>query len=253
MARRRAHPPQPRPLRRSRSPRKKRRSRKRQRPRQLQQRRWQQRASSGAGTDVVMPQMGESIFEGTITKWLKKVGDSVQRDEPLFEISTDKVDAEIPSPAGGTLSEIKVEAGSTVQINTVVAVIGGGAAKASAPAAATRACSNSRHCDCSGAASAAPAATCRGGFAWRTASLLAAGAQDCEGASARSAAGSGNRVERPHHQGRCAAVHRERWCGQGRRESSLLAAAAPAAPLPRRSLLARRPRWLVRSRANWCR
>jgi pyruvate dehydrogenase E2 component (dihydrolipoamide acetyltransferase) len=91
---------------------------------------------SGSGTDVVMPQMGESIFEGTITKWLKKVGDSVQRDEPLFEISTDKVDAEIPSPAAGTLSEIKVEAGSTVQINTVVAVIGGGAGKASAPAAA---------------------------------------------------------------------------------------------------------------------
>ena len=94
-------------------------------------------SSSGAGTDVVMPQMGESIFEGTITKWLKKVGDSVQRDEPLFEISTDKVDAEIPAPASGTLSEIKVEAGNTVQINTVVAVIGGGAAKASAPAAAT--------------------------------------------------------------------------------------------------------------------
>ncbi len=92
-------------------------------------------ASSGGGTNVVMPQMGESIFEGTITKWLKKVGDSVQRDEPLFEISTDKVDAEIPSPAGGTLSEIKVEAGNTVQINTVVAVIGGGAAKTSAPAA----------------------------------------------------------------------------------------------------------------------
>lgn len=91
---------------------------------------------SGGGTDVVMPQMGESIFEGTITKWLKKVGDNVQRDEPLFEISTDKVDAEIPSPASGPLSEIKVEAGSTVQINTVVAVIGGGAAKASAPAAA---------------------------------------------------------------------------------------------------------------------
>lgn len=93
-------------------------------------------ATSGGGTDVVMPQMGESIFEGTITKWLKKVGDNVQRDEPLFEISTDKVDAEIPSPASGALSEIKVEAGSTVQINTVVAVIGGGAAKASAPAAA---------------------------------------------------------------------------------------------------------------------
>ena len=82
-----------------------------------------------------MPQMGESIFEGTITKWLKKVGDSVQRDEPLFEISTDKVDAEIPSPSSGTLSEIKVEAGNTVQINTVVAVIGGDVATASAPVA----------------------------------------------------------------------------------------------------------------------
>ncbi len=92
-------------------------------------------AAAGMGTDVVMPQMGESIFEGTITKWLKKPGDSVQRDEPLFEISTDKVDAEIPSPASGVLSEIKVEAGSTVQINTVVAVIGGGAAGTSAPTA----------------------------------------------------------------------------------------------------------------------
>jgi pyruvate dehydrogenase E2 component (dihydrolipoamide acetyltransferase) len=107
-------------------------------------------ASSGGGTDVVMPQMGESIFEGTITKWLKKVGDSVQRDEPLFEISTDKVDAEIPSPAAGTLSEIKVEAGNTVQINTVVAVIGGGAAKASAPPATSASTSN---------AAAAPDAT----------------------------------------------------------------------------------------------
>jgi len=85
-------------------------------------------------TDVVMPQMGESITEGTLTKWLKKVGDAVQRDEPLFEISTDKVDAEIPSPSAGTLQEIKVAEGATVQINTVVAVIGDGAA-ASAPAA----------------------------------------------------------------------------------------------------------------------
>src|ERR1700744_5883917 len=88
-------------------------------------------------TDVIMPQMGESIFEGTITKWLKKPGATVQRDEPLFEISTDKVDAEIPSPAAGTLSEIKVEAGNTVQINTVVAVIGeAGGPAASAPAPA---------------------------------------------------------------------------------------------------------------------
>ena len=88
-------------------------------------------------TDVIMPQMGESIFEGTITKWLKKVGDTVQRDEPLFEISTDKVDAEIPSPAAGVLTEIKAAEGTTVQINTVVAVIGGaagGSASAVAPA-----------------------------------------------------------------------------------------------------------------------
>jgi pyruvate dehydrogenase E2 component (dihydrolipoamide acetyltransferase) len=93
-------------------------------------------SSSGKAIDVVMPQMGESIFEGTITKWLKKVGDTVAQDEPLFEISTDKVDAEIPSPTAGTLTEIKVAEGATVQINTVVAVIGGTAGAVAAPAAA---------------------------------------------------------------------------------------------------------------------
>ncbi len=80
-------------------------------------------------TDVVMPQMGESIAEGTITKWLKNVGDHVERDEPLFEISTDKVDAEIPSPAAGTLTEIKFKEGDTVEVNTVVAVLDGDGAK----------------------------------------------------------------------------------------------------------------------------
>ncbi|HEX5432999.1 MAG TPA: 2-oxoglutarate dehydrogenase, E2 component, dihydrolipoamide succinyltransferase [Candidatus Angelobacter sp.] len=91
----------------------------------------------GASTDVVMPQMGESIFEGTITKWLKQPGEKVQRDEPLFEISTDKVDAEIPAPISGVLREIRVKEGSTVQVNTVVAVIGGaGAAAPAQPAAA---------------------------------------------------------------------------------------------------------------------
>ena len=93
-------------------------------------------------TDVIMPQMGESIFEGTITKWLKKPGDKVQRDEPLFEISTDKVDAEIPSPASGVLQEIKVAEGNTVQVNTIVGSIsadGEGAAKAAAPAPAAKA------------------------------------------------------------------------------------------------------------------
>jgi pyruvate dehydrogenase E2 component (dihydrolipoamide acetyltransferase) len=87
-------------------------------------------------TDVVMPQMGESIFEGTITKWLKKPGDKVERDEPLFEISTDKVDAEIPSPSAGVLREIKVNEGQTVPIQTVVAVIDGAGSAAAAPAPA---------------------------------------------------------------------------------------------------------------------
>ncbi|HXF26508.1 MAG TPA: 2-oxoglutarate dehydrogenase, E2 component, dihydrolipoamide succinyltransferase [Bryobacteraceae bacterium] len=87
--------------------------------------------------DVVMPQMGESIVEGTLTKWLKKAGDRVERDEPLFEISTDKVDTEIPAPSAGVLSEVLVEEGKTVAISTVVAKIdesGSGAAAPSAPA-----------------------------------------------------------------------------------------------------------------------
>jgi pyruvate dehydrogenase E2 component (dihydrolipoamide acetyltransferase) len=84
--------------------------------------------------DVKMPQMGESIAEGTIVRWLKQVGDSVKRDEPLFEISTDKVDAEIPAPASGVLSEIKVKEGETVAVNTVVAVINGGGAQPAAEA-----------------------------------------------------------------------------------------------------------------------
>jgi pyruvate dehydrogenase E2 component (dihydrolipoamide acetyltransferase) len=86
--------------------------------------------------DVIMPQMGESIFEGTITKWLKKPGDKIDRDEPLFEISTDKVDAEIPSPAAGVLKEIRVSEGQTVPVQTVVGTIDAvGAAAAAAPPA----------------------------------------------------------------------------------------------------------------------
>src|SRR5216684_9302717 len=84
-------------------------------------------------TDVVMPQMGESIAEGTIVRWIKKVGDTVDRDEPLFEISTDKVDAEIPSPAAGVITEIRAKEGETVEVNTLVAVIGEAGSK---PAAA---------------------------------------------------------------------------------------------------------------------
>jgi pyruvate dehydrogenase E2 component (dihydrolipoamide acetyltransferase) len=90
-------------------------------------------------TDVVMPQMGESIAEGTIVRWIKKVGDTVDRDEPLFEISTDKVDAEIPSPAAGVVSEIRVKEGETVAINTIVAVIGSAVASAAAPSTAASA------------------------------------------------------------------------------------------------------------------
>ena len=91
---------------------------------------------STPGTEVRMPQMGESITEGTITKWLKNVGDTIQRDEPIFEISTDKVDAEIPSPVEGKLTEILVKEGSTITVNTVVAMIGGGAAPAQPAASA---------------------------------------------------------------------------------------------------------------------
>src|ERR1700694_4196374 len=86
--------------------------------------------------DVEMPQMGESIVEGTLTKWLKKPGDKVERDEPLFEISTDKVDTEIPSPAAGTLAEILVEEGKTVGITTVVGRISDGAGASPTPSVA---------------------------------------------------------------------------------------------------------------------
>jgi pyruvate dehydrogenase E2 component (dihydrolipoamide acetyltransferase) len=101
-------------------------------------------------TNVVMPQMGESIAEGTIVRWIKKLGEPVDRDEPLFEISTDKVDAEIPSPAAGVLTDIKVKEGETVPVNSVVAIIGGASdgkadappATASAPAPAAPAASH---------------------------------------------------------------------------------------------------------------
>jgi pyruvate dehydrogenase E2 component (dihydrolipoamide acetyltransferase) len=112
-------------------------------------------------TDVIMPQMGESIFEGTITKWLKKPGDKVQRDEPLFEISTDKVDAEIPAPVSGVLQEIKVSEGTTVQVNTVVGTISDGdsaaAAKASSAPASTPAPSEKKEAPPAKSAVATPA------------------------------------------------------------------------------------------------
>src|SRR5207237_534984 len=93
-----------------------------------------------ARIDVLMPQMGESIAEGTLSKWLKKLGDEVKRDEPLFEISTDKVDAEIPAPTAGVLAEIKVQEGQTVPVQTLVAVIetDKGASATAAPSAAAQ-------------------------------------------------------------------------------------------------------------------
>ncbi len=104
-----------------------------------------------------MPQLGESIFEGTITKWLKAIGDTIAVDEPLFEISTDKVDAEIPSPVAGVLAEIRFPEGATVEVNTVVAVIGEAGTKVAAPAAAARS-SAQRSAPPQGASKAAPAA-----------------------------------------------------------------------------------------------
>ena len=95
--------------------------------------------------DITMPQLGETVTEGTITKWFKAVGDTVAEDEPLFEVSTDKVDSEVPSPVSGTLTEIKVQEGDTVDVGVVLAVIGdGGAAPADAPAPAARAGARAR-------------------------------------------------------------------------------------------------------------
>ena len=125
--------------------------------------------AAGPGTEVLMPQMGESITEGTLTKWLKKIGDTVARDEPIFEISTDKVDAEIPSPVAGTLTEIRVQEGETVTINTVVAVIGGGAA---APAAAPRPVAPAAVAPATPAPMAAPAPSASAGEPLRSSPLV---------------------------------------------------------------------------------
>ena len=150
--------------------------------------------------DVVMPQMGESIAEGTIVRWIKKVGDRVDRDEPLFEISTDKVDAEIPSPTAGVLLEIRAKEGETVPVNSVVAVIGdagaavGGAAPAAAPVPPTRrpprrlrrpapAAARSRP-PRAAAAPQAPAAA-ESGRRRAAAEVVAAGAEDRPGAQRR--------------------------------------------------------------------
>ena len=139
--------------------------------------------------NVVMPQMGESIFEGTVTKWLKKPGDKIERDEPLFEISTDKVDAEIPAPAAGVLKEIKVQAGETVAVQTVVAVIDapGSADATAAPAPAATAPGDKPVADAPTMKGKAPAATAA------TPSPAAAEAKPAPAAPA-AASGNGRRI-----------------------------------------------------------
>ncbi|MGB0648511.1 MAG: biotin/lipoyl-containing protein, partial [Bradymonadia bacterium] len=106
--------------------------------------------------EVLMPQMGESVAEGTIVRWLKEVGESIDRDEPIFEITTDKVDAEIPAPEGGVLLDIRVGAGETVEVGTIVAVIG---AEGEAPASSPAASDASEDAESAPAAAAAPVAT----------------------------------------------------------------------------------------------
>ena len=140
--------------------------------------------------DVIMPQMGESIFEGTITKWLKKAGDKIERDEPLFEISTDKVDAEIPSPSAGVLKEIKVNEGQTVPIQTVVAIIDadGAAAQSAAPAPSKPEAATSAKSGAPAAAAAQPA---------KAEPAKEAPAQSTQGAASAPATGSPSAPQRP--------------------------------------------------------
>ena len=181
--------------------------------------------------DVVMPQMGESIVEGTLTKWLKKPGERVERDEPLFEISTDKVDTEIPSPAAGTLQEVLVEEGKTVGINTVVARIADeGGASRSACGRATAAAAAARSCSLR-AAAAAPA----GSRYRRQPEPPPQPATSGPEQPAAEADATNNSV-------RC-----RRWCARWRASTTSIfarcTAPAPAAASPRRMLKAYVPGW----------
>ena len=200
-------------------------------------------------TDIIMPQMGESIVEGTITKWLKKPGDKVQRDEPLFEISTDKVDAEIPAPASGVLQEIKVSEGSTVGVNTVVGTISVDGEAAAAPAKAAPAASapapeakpagEKRREEARGIGSRArrqrngrPTA---GGRWCRRSPFVPPRTQDRPRARRQSFAGLRYRTWRPHYQAGHHGLHRASgFIGRLLRNPllspRLLAAARPAAP-----------------------
>ena len=198
-------------------------------------------------TQVLMPQMGESIAEGTIVRWIKKVGDAVDRDEPLFEISTDKVDAEIPSPAAGVLAEIKVKEGETVAVNSVVATIGEpGAAAADAGNREPAAAAPAPQADGSPSPASSPASieppapaakarpgasgcACgrRRGFDRRprraverraaACQVVAARAQDREGARHRHPCAARIRHRRPGDQARHPRLHRARPAAGGGR------------------------------------
>jgi len=165
-------------------------------------------------TDIVMPQMGESIVEGTITKWLKKPGDKIQRDEPLFEISTDKVDAEIPAPASGVLQEIKVTEGTTVQVNTVVGTIASDGEVTAKPApvekksdACTACGKGPGTCSVSTSAGFSSPTQSSGSGARRASSrrgrsraLVSTGAKNCPREQRRAFASGGHRAGRKNHQ-----------------------------------------------------
>src|SRR5438309_1749292 len=151
-------------------------------------------------TEVVMPQMGESIAEGTIVRWIKKVGDKVDRDEPLFEISTDKVDAEIPSPAAGVLAEIRAKEGETVPVNSIVAVIGAAGEAKADPAAQTPTAPAAKPVE-----PPEPTATDR---RRHPAAVLSARSQDRERAPRRHLAAARQRNRRPRDEGGHPAVHR---------------------------------------------
>ena len=172
----------------------------------------QARANSGS-TEVVMPQLGESIFEGTITQWFKQVGDAVEKDERLFEVSTDKVDAEIPAPVSGILREIRVSAGETVQVHTVVAVIGGSEAVAQPDGVPASGATEHRGPATEARAAASPSrsddAACNGRHTGtqisRCCAQFAPGAAHRPGEQSGSAPHPRDRRKRAHHQGRCPA------------------------------------------------
>ncbi len=195
--------------------------------------------------DVIMPQMGESIFEGTITRWLKKPGDRVERDEPLFEISTDKVDAEIPAPSAGVLKEIKVTEGQTVPIQTVVAVIDarrrsgcrpcrGSGAPLQRPEKPSYACNAAAAPPAPAAPAPAPRSRASGpGRArqWPENPQLAPGPQNRQGTQPRSRRDGRERRGRAHQQERYSRrgrIRRREASGSGRR------ACAFRRPRPRR-------------------